>query len=212
MIQIYFDLDGTLINSDQRMFVLFQRLCPEISVEFEVYKNWKKSGSSHADILKNEFHLDNSYIDIFEYNFLHEIESETLLKLDFLYPQIFEFLEKHQTKFEFFLVTARQSKKNTLEQLKKLGIFNFFKAVLITEKKYSKSELIKPFLNHNENAILVGDTAYDIKTANELEIKSIAVGYGFIASEILRAYRPSYIVENSEELIHLILNYENTLS
>ena len=50
------------------------------------------------------------------------------------------------------------------------------------------------------DAIMVGDTKYDVIGAHKNNIPAVGVLYGFGDHEELRAYKPLHIVETVEEL------------
>lgn len=57
-----------------------------------------------------------------------------------------------------------------------------------------------------EDAIMIGDTIYDIKGAQEREIDSIAVDYGYGKTQDIKDARPSYFVETVEDLASILLS------
>lgn len=56
-----------------------------------------------------------------------------------------------------------------------------------------------------EQVVMIGDTIYDIKGAQHHGISSIAVNYGYGKFQDLKDSRPSYLVEDIEELRKLLL-------
>ena len=64
--RIFFDLDGTLINSKLRLYSLFQKLVPQSVLTYNEYWEYKKNKFSHSMLLNQIFNLDENEIDIFE--------------------------------------------------------------------------------------------------------------------------------------------------
>lgn len=56
-----------------------------------------------------------------------------------------------------------------------------------------------------EDAIMIGDTIYDIKGAQEKGIDSIAVNYGFGKTQDIKDVRPTFFVETVTELADILL-------
>ena len=55
-----------------------------------------------------------------------------------------------------------------------------------------------------DDAIYIGDSEVDIKTAKNAEMKMIAVTWGFRDRDFLEEYNPDYIVDSAKELKKLI--------
>jgi len=84
-----------------------------------------------------------------------------------------------------------------------------FQLILGTNgKENSKSERIDLFLKHfsvsPKDTILVGDTAWDIKEANEHNIQSIAVTWGFHSSEVLMKENPTAIATSPSQILEIV--------
>ena len=54
--------------------------------------------------------------------------------------------------------------------------------------------------------IMIGDTIYDIKGAQEKGIHNVAVNYGYGKTQDLKDVRPNYFVEKVEELYEILLS------
>jgi phosphoglycolate phosphatase len=88
-------------------------------------------------------------------------------------------------------------------QLNKFGWHSLFKAVLITEQKYDKALLIKPYLR-NEKTYMIGDTGKDIQVGKKLDLITVGVANGFLSKESLAKYKPDYIFDSVIELTNLL--------
>lgn len=93
----------------------------------------------------------------------------------------------------------------TINQLKNFGCFSFFENIFITEAYKNKSTLIlEKGLCLSKNDFMVGDTGYDISTANELGVTSISVLSGSNNRAILESYKPDFIIENISKIPDLL--------
>ncbi len=203
---IFFDLDGTLIDSRLRLYRLFCNLTNQTLLSFEEYWKLKRNMSDHRKILSEYFNYTDDKIDTFQKEWLNLIETEEYLSIDKLFDFTKNVLDNLTVKnFNLYIVTARQSKLMAYKQLLAIGIFDYFKAILVTENKKSKAQLILDTVNNlNENDILIGDTGLDIKTAKELNIKSMAVLSGFRNRTILQNYNPDYIENNIQKVMKYV--------
>ena len=91
--------------------------------------------------------------------------------------------------------------------LKHFDIYKYFTGVYgvdITKEKVNKEELVKNLVKahavNTENAVLVGDTKYDIIAARTFGIDALTVGYGFGERKELKEMEPVRIVESVSEL------------
>lgn len=194
---VFFDLDGTLIDSRQRLYQLFQRLVPQSQLSFDDYWNLKRNKVDHSTILREYFNYTPEYFMIFEKNWIKLIESKEYLVIDQPFEGITEFLlHLKKINVNIYLVTARQKISGVKYQLEKFGWNQLFDEILVTEQKKEKAELIKPFIDSNQDNWVIGDTGNDIQVGKSLGIKTVAVLSGFLNEKQLTSYKPDVIIEN----------------
>ena len=152
-------------------------------------------------ILANRFGYDEREIRDFERRWLELIETEEYLNKDTVYSGVAEALNRLKRKNVLYLATARQSVETTIAELKRLGLFDFFNDVFVTEHKTTKEELIRRHVaSLSPDDVFVGDTGKDVQTGKALGMKTIAVSNGFLDPEILREYNPDNIIKDIREL------------
>lgn len=201
MNNIFFDLDGTLINSGDRLYSLFQFLVPKSNLSYNEYWNLKRNKNTHEMILSKLFDYDKKQIFQFEQQWLTLIETEEYLSKDYTYPNVLETLKNLKQRYTLYLVTARQNIENTISELKRLLIFNYFEKILITERKYTKNEIIlKNIKDLSKEDIIVGDTGKDVQVGKLLNIRTIVVTNGFLNETILKSYNPDKLINDLKEL------------
>lgn len=136
MVNIFFDFDGTLIDCKARLYNLFQELVPESSFSFEEYCEIKSNRVNQKELLEQYFDYSEDKIQEFKQQWLEKIEDETRLDRDvILAPLNLDKFAQHHT---LFLVTNRQSKNRAINQLKKLGIHDYFQKILVTEQSKAR--------------------------------------------------------------------------
>ncbi len=191
--KIFFDFDGTLIDSSERLYKLFCTLIPECKLTKKEYWDLKRNKINHQMILEKYF-CKYDY-DEFNKKWLSLIETEKYLN----YNKIFSFtkplLQQLYEKYSLYLLTSRQSKKNLMQELQSMDIKKYFTEIFVTENKKTKIEILKEQVLLPED-ILVGDTGKDIQTAQEAGIQSVAVTNGFMSEEKLREYKPDFIISD----------------
>jgi phosphoglycolate phosphatase len=211
-INIFVDFDGTLIDSTQRMYLLFKRLAPELSLSYVEYIKLKKSQICQRDILERHLNYSEKKISAFRKLWFRHIEDEDSLKIDRPLRGAAEFLNKISASYSVYLVTARQSKTKTVSQVNNLGLNRFFKDILVTRQRESKAQIILSETSVTDNDIIIGDTGEDVIAGKQLSIRTAAVTTGTINAATLVKYNPDIITKsiNTKKLIQYIKQlYEN---
>jgi len=203
MDNIFFDLDGTLLESRPRLYQLFQHMVPSSKLTFDEYWALKRDKIAHKQILKDQFSYTDGDIKRFEENWLKQIELSEWLALDEPFAGISDYLETLKQTHKVFIVTSRQSEKMAFEQLNRFGWLELVDKLLVTGQVKEKYDLIKNEVKINAGDWLVGDTGKDIQTGKQLGINTAAVLTGFLSGEKLAEYKPDII---ETEVIKLNFN------
>lgn len=194
--EIIFDLDGTLINCEERLYRLFQNLVPESNLSKKEYWDLKRNKKNHEYILTNIFGKDAEFIENFNNSWLIYIEKKQYLDLDQLFDYTISGLNDLLKNNILYLVTSRQSRSMLMYELECLNLKGYFKEIYVTEHKTDKYSLINSNIQIKDDTILVGDTGYDVNTGKRLGIKTMAVSSGFLSKDVLLKYNPDYVCNN----------------
>lgn len=197
---IFFDLDGTLIDSKLRLFNLFQFIVKNSTLTFEQYWDFKQKKISNEDILTAEFGYSRHECQEFVTQWMLLIEHTDFLKFDNLLDGIEEKLQELEKNATLYVCTARQYEAPVIVQLNELGIRKYFKKVFVTQQKLSKTNLISENVtNYTPLDWFIGDTGHDINTGKELDMNTCAVTSGFLSHQVLVDYNPDLIVKSVAE-------------
>lgn len=197
---IIFDLDGTLIDSKQRLHQLFLHLAPRCALTYEQYWERKKNKITNEDILKQEYGYPEEAVDAFVADWMQRIEAPEYLNLDTNFEGMHETLDRLNKQHRLYVCTARQKRAPVMHQLERLQLLPHFHAVLVTEHKSSKKDLVRaqvPDLSGNDWAI--GDTGEDILFGKALNIRTCGVLTGFRSRQTLLSYEPDMILNAAVE-------------
>ena len=200
MVNIFFDLDGTIVNSQYRLYNLFIELCPECKMSYNDYWKIKRGKITQKDLLIKYFNYSVEQCEFFHKIWMKRIEEEERLREDFLVTGIYKVLENLSEKYSLYVVTNRQSEERTHKELEALNIKHLFLDVMVTEQKRTKSQLIKECVDYSKQDFIIGDTGEDIKAAHDLGINSVAVTWGIMDEEILKQYKPDIIMREVSEI------------
>ncbi|AEW02981.1 hypothetical protein A4D02_03030 [Niastella koreensis] len=197
---IFFDLDGTLLDSRERLYRLFQNLVPASKLTFDDYWALKRNKISHKEILINQFAYTAEDFTRFEQIWLNNIESAEWLSFDKPFEGVTAYLQELSKTNSLYIVTARQLEDQALQQVDKFNWNRFFEKVFVTNGLQDKFELIANSIKTSSTDWLVGDTGKDIQTGKRLGVKTAAVFSGFLSKEVLMEYKPDVIASSVLEL------------
>ncbi|HVG42921.1 MAG TPA: HAD hydrolase-like protein [Chitinophagaceae bacterium] len=198
--KIFFDLDGTLLDSKDRLYQLFQNLVPASTLSFDSYWDLKRNKIAHKQILQTQFSYTTEEVLVFERAWLERIELAEWLALDKPFVGVTEYLTELRKRHSLYLVTARQFKDVALKQLDQYGWGEVFEDVFVTSQKSEKYDLIKEGVETKSTDWLVGDTGKDIQTGKQLGVQTAAVLSGFLNAETLLPYNPDIIINSVLDL------------
>jgi len=190
--KVFFDLDGTLVDASDRLYLLFQFLVPVSSLTKDKYWKLKRNKVNHPEILRTQYMYTDEKIKVFENTWLSMIELPEWIALDKPFAGITKHLLELKKDHILYIVTARQSEETAISQITNYGWSGIFDDVLVTKQRYEKSELVKK--NRSEvTDWIVGDTGKDIETGKRLGLRTAAVLSGFLSKERLMEYHPDII-------------------
>ncbi len=110
-------------------------------------------------------------------------------------------------KFDLFIVSSGGT-KNISDYLKNNNVAEIFKEVLGSEPHKSKIDKFKFIFSKYKldpnDCIFITDTLGDILEANVVNIKTLAVDFGYHGREMLRKGNPFKIVSSLSELLKII--------
>ena len=197
---VILDLDGTLIDSSERMYRLFCELVPEYTGSKTEYWETKRDRVNHRELLARE--CPDVSFEEFNKVWLDKIELSEYLSMDTLFDDTVPFLERCRRRGDMvILFTARQDPGALREELNRLGIAGYFDEILCTGRGKTKKQL----LDENRELLPAGsryisDMGSDIALGNESGFLTTAITRGFMNGERLREYNPESITENLTQL------------
>ena len=219
MVNIIFDLDGTLIDSAPGVTWSLncalktagrEQLTVEQTIEFIgwgadhlVYKALKQTGG-----IRNK-----SEPDKIKKHFL-KIYRENPIKNTTIFPGALEVLKTLQDKRFPLALCTNKPKKMTLLILKKLELFDFFSVVCCGEDvKHPKPdgrhilETLTFFNNIHPLSVMIGDSENDILAANDAGILSILTTFGY-CHQPYKDLSPTAMLDDFSEFFDILKSLE----
>lgn len=202
MINIYIDLDGTLLNVSDRLFKVFSDITKVKKINQDFYINLKNKNIKNKDILIHYFDYSAEDIELFDRSWHARIENWEYLKLDTPHAGVSESLNGLSEVANLYLLTNRKNKNYVLKQLKIFGFDIYFKDFLICEGITNKISLIEQ-CNFSHHDWIIGDTEHDVQVGKFLGIKTIVVLNGMRNKAILDASCPDLKFESFSDVVGL---------
>ncbi len=211
---IFFDMDGTLIQS-------------EFGVLNSVRYTLSEMGIDEQDEARLRSFIGPPLIDSFRENY--DLSEEEAFKAVTIYREHYRTVELYNSPlYDGVKETARGLKDKgivlyivtakPLEFARKIaehfGLMEIFSDVIgpdLSIRSYTKTELIREAMNRSASGeadlkefLMVGDRRFDIESANENGIDSVGVLYGYGSYAELKEAGATYIIEKIEELICIV--------
>lgn len=201
---IIFDLDGTISKSAPGILNAFEYALEKMGKTYSRDDLYKYIGPPLRDSFVKELGEESADkgVDYYRQYYFKKGIFETEI-----YDGIQELIEElYDCGFDIYLATSKgeESSKKILEYF---GILKFFSYISgSSDDKNTKKKVIDHLLKENNlkssESIMIGDRSYDIESANNLEIKTIAVAYGYGNNEEFE--KASFIANYPYEILNII--------
>jgi len=213
---LFFDLDGTLINSSEDLANSINFMLKSLGkkeYDIKLIETWigngatilvKRALSGGFDIKETNENEFKKAFDIFMNHYENNLCINTKI-----YPGVKEVLEKIKDK-KLAIITNKPF-RFVSPILKHFEIEHYFDLILggdsLDEKKPSPKPLLfaceKLNIAPNET-IMIGDSNNDILAAKNANIKSIALTYGYSQGKNIKNLQPNFIANNIREILKVI--------
>ena len=205
---IYFDLDGTLLDVSERFYKIYCDLLDKFNcnqgLSKEEYWQLKKERYPETEIV----HKTCVNINIEYYMKLRQevIESPKYLKYDKPFPYTLDVIKELNKNHRLIIVSLRESLDKTKKEIEKFGLKPFIDRVLVHNENMNnkwkiKVELIRSDSNfEKKESIIVGDTEADFLAAKGLDIPCFLVSSGIRTKEYLGTLNCGVVIANIAEL------------
>lgn len=203
-----FDWDGTLSNSEAKIIYCMQRAAESIDVipcsEHEI-KNIIGLGLPEA------IKTLHPNVSVDEITAMQKSYSTHFLTSDHLGIEFFDGVLPTLKKIKeagFFVTVATGKSRQGLDRvLKNLELTDFFHSTRCADETASKpnplmlQELLNEFNVDVKNAVMVGDTEWDMAMAQKIDMPRIAVTYGAHTKERLLGFEPNLCVDHFTDIL-----------
>jgi len=206
----FWDLDGTILDVSNRYYNLYKDILNDAGFDAlgkEAYWQAKCEAMPENEIL--QLTGAEAFYEKYQYKRISLIESDYYLSLDKVHEGVIRALEYLSMRFKLILVTLRSSSIPLDDELKRLSLSQYFIDILSSgEQQYPrwkiKYRLIQDYMSGKKGSghFMIGDTETDIKTGNELGLKTIAVLNGIRARRLLQQSNPDIMLNSAKDLLN----------
>ena len=214
---VLFDYDGTIVDSAKMIVkgaIEAFRMCglPDPDPN-KVRENIGKPLATALDTYAPEGYEVNPEMISNAYRKWYAEQGRLGLQDEPLFPGMFKLINDLKINKEFHIGVATNKSRIALNNgLKKHNLINIFDITLTMDEAKAKPDpdmaiQAMSMLNiEKKSTIIVGDTINDIGLGVNAGINSIGVAWGYNSIEMLRNEGADFIINNSEELFHTIIN------
>lgn len=201
---IFFDLDGTLIDSSEGIhngFVqTFERLSlpvpsnqkirtfmgPPLEVTFK--EEVSEEGAAQAVKIYREYYETKGQFEAHLYDGIKEVLQE---------------LKQNPNKKIY--ITTSKNEPVAQKMCQHLGLTTYFDGIYgSTPSALHKANVLQRAITENQapkdSSVIVGDTKFDLIGGKTVGIKTLAVTWGFGTNETLLAENPDFVADTAQEL------------
>ena len=133
------------------------------------------------------------------------------------FPTVLDTFSTLKDKGYQLAVATGKSRRGLNQALESGGLHNYFTATKTADESFSKpnpSMLIDLLDETNtiiSEAVMVGDTTYDMQMAHSIGMHRIAVTYGMHSVDQMTPYKPFAFIDRMSDIIDCIKKIENSL-
>lgn len=210
---IFFDINGTLIERDERTDLPFSNTVDDVLGIKNAMKGVDTAARSDKDVFLEV--LTNHKMKFTEGMWTKFLETYELKLEEYKFTDVWrenvdavKFVERlAQTPVYMSLISGELS-MGAKFKLEKIGLWQYFKSGGFGEDGLTRSEIADAALEKAKNEIgdpidsiwVIGDTLLDIKTARHLGAKIISIATGANTEAELKALYPDYLINRFEEI------------
>ena len=209
---VIFDWDGTLMDSEAKIVNCFRKAAADVEIDYpgdEATRNIIGLGLKEAlDILLPGLSdaIRQQVVDRYREHFLYLDETEMPL-----FKGVEEGLKQLQDDNYSLAIATGKARIGLDKVLEHTQLGEYFAVSRCADEAISKPhprmvlEILAETGVSAENAIVVGDTTYDIQMAHRAGTDALAVCYGVHSSEKLKEEKPLACVDNFDSVIEWFL-------
>ncbi|MBF0264660.1 MAG: HAD-IA family hydrolase [Gammaproteobacteria bacterium] len=209
---VIFDWDGTLVDSIARIIDGLEKTINHLQLEPKTPKKLKEIiglGLNHA-ILSLYPELNDQQVEHFANSYRQFF---TVSQASELFFGVDKMLYELKQKGVMLAIATGKGRSGLNSSMTEVGLEHFFHASRCADETQSKPnpamlhEILDEFGMDKADAVMIGDSSYDIQMAQQINMDNIGVTYGVHSKEDLTQLNTQLIVEDIESLHHYLIQH-----
>lgn len=204
---ILFDLDGTLIDTNELINLSFYHTFQKFGYQFTHDEILAFNGPPLVETFQN-IDLAQSEAMITTYREHNLVHHDDYVKA---FPNVKETLKVLKNKDISLGIVTTKMRDTAIRGLEVTGIEAYFDAIVGLDdvsnaKPHPESVLnaMKVLHADPETTLMVGDNWHDIKAGHNAGVKTAAVAWSLKGEEFLQGYEPTYMLYDMFDLLEII--------
>lgn len=204
-----FDWDGTLCNSTMTITRAMQLAAKEIGWQvLEDHEVHEIIGLGLPEALRALYpEADDKGLELLRQTYAkHFIELDQAVPA-VLFPGVRDTLDHLKNEGHHLAVATGKARKGLTRMLQMMDMVDYFDATRCADETASKpnplmlNELLGHFARKVDEAVMLGDTEFDMGMAKVIDMPRIAVSYGAHHIDRLKKYEPELCMDHFPELL-----------
>ncbi|MEI8054458.1 MAG: HAD-IA family hydrolase [bacterium] len=200
---LVFDWDGTLVDSSGLVVKSTQKAAMDLGYAIPEAEEVRKHFGLSLEAIHQQLFPEANY-SVFSEAFHHHCNEEE--PSDYFFAGAIETLT-HLKECGFTLAVATNKQRSRLEiELNMVKIKNLFSATRSPDDCFPKphpdmlTTLLDELMCEPKDALMIGDTTFDMQFAQNAKVDALAVCYGHHKKEQLAVFNPVGFIENIRDL------------
>jgi len=209
---IIFDWDGTLLDSASRIVSCLKAAALELQLpvlspeEYRQIIGLSLDGAFERLYPGLENGIKQQYVKVYKEHFMYKNTDPFAL-----FENVESMLQNWQKAGYFLAIATGKSRIGLKKDLEDFGIGKYFDMTKTADETACKpdpmmlNEILSELDLEVEQAVMIGDTTFDIDMANNINMATVAVAQGAHGKDQLQASKPTVLLDSIQSLPELLL-------
>jgi len=204
---LIFDWDGTLIDSSEKIISCMQRAADSAKLPLPSDEKVRSIiGLGLPEAITTLYpEASTEKRELFREHYAQHYLDADVVPCEF-FPGVMDTLEHFKSEGHVITVATGKARRGLSRIMTNMKLQDFFHGSRCSDETQSKphpqmlQELLREFSTHPDNALMVGDTTFDMEMAQRANIPRIGVSYGVHTVDKLKKYEPIAVIDRFSEL------------